>query len=573
MQIAAIVSNDPNNAGVDWSLTCQNTGNCGSLTPLHTASGQAVTYVPPASLAVNSQTVNIVAFATADHTKNKLATVDVTGFAGTLKGTYVLQTRGVDVTGYVYHFAGAVVLDGNGGITSGEQTYTDISASYTDVITGGSYFIGPDGRGTMTLNTSNQNIGQQGLELFNLVLLSSSSAFISKVDDPNLTSVSNETSNGTMELQTSAAAPSAGYAFAVSGTDVATFSPTAFGGIVNIDSPGAISGTGSVADQDVGGAVTTNSTISGTVLAPDALGAVRVDLTAGFTTSPIQFMGYIVDSTHIKLVECDNASGTGLASSSGIAIGQGTATGTFTSNSSLSGNYVLGLLGEDFSGLASSLTWAGLLTSDGVSKISGLSDEFYGGLFLPIRDQVVGQYNVDATGTGRIDTSMTFKKHGPGPEVILYLTGNGNPPLVLDFDNNLGSVGAGVLYPQAPAPLALSGKYAVRFTEGSFGSEIDAAGEFVADNTADTLAGNIDTDFFFTAVPDTSLTGTFNSIPITGRAAGTLSNELFLLPSLNMVFYLMDSQHGLFIESDLLTSGQVTLGYFSARTPICVSCP
>ena len=58
-------------------------------------------------------------------------------------------------------------------------------------------------------------------------------------------------------------------------------------------------------------------------------------------------MGYIVDATHIKLIETDNISGstTAFGSTAGIAIGQGTATGTFTGNASLSGTYVFGVLG------------------------------------------------------------------------------------------------------------------------------------------------------------------------------------------------------------------------------------
>ena len=41
---------------------------------------------------------------------------------------------------------------------------------------------------------------------------------------------------GTMDLQTSTAAPSGGYAFVVSGTDVVKTLPVAFGGVFNIDS-------------------------------------------------------------------------------------------------------------------------------------------------------------------------------------------------------------------------------------------------------------------------------------------------------------------------------------------------
>jgi hypothetical protein len=61
---------------------------------------------------------------------------------------------------------------------------------------------------------------------------------------------------GTMDLQTSTAAPAAGYAFVVSGTDFSSGSLPSVAGVFNIDSPNNISGKGSVADQNLRGAVT-----------------------------------------------------------------------------------------------------------------------------------------------------------------------------------------------------------------------------------------------------------------------------------------------------------------------------
>ena len=87
--LTAVVNNDPTNAGVDWSLLCNGKTNCGTLIPLHTASAAAATYTPPPNIAGNSQTFKIEAFATADHGKNLVTSMTVTGFAGNLKGTYV----------------------------------------------------------------------------------------------------------------------------------------------------------------------------------------------------------------------------------------------------------------------------------------------------------------------------------------------------------------------------------------------------------------------------------------------------------------------------------------------------
>ena len=185
--ITAVVGNDPSNAGVDWALLCENHPSCGTLSPLHTDSGSAATFSPPTTLSGNSETVTIEAFATADHSKNLVAPIAVTGFASSLKGTYVFQTKGLDANG-PFQLAGVMILDGNGGIVSGEQTHSDYLLSVSDPITGGSYYIGPDGRGTLSINTADLIIGQQGVENLSLVVLSGSKAFIATLDDPNLQS-------------------------------------------------------------------------------------------------------------------------------------------------------------------------------------------------------------------------------------------------------------------------------------------------------------------------------------------------------------------------------------------------
>src|SRR5579872_725070 len=61
--ITAVVTNDPQNQGVDWS--CTPIGACGSLNPAHTASGSPTSYTAPGS----AGTVTITASSTADPLK------------------------------------------------------------------------------------------------------------------------------------------------------------------------------------------------------------------------------------------------------------------------------------------------------------------------------------------------------------------------------------------------------------------------------------------------------------------------------------------------------------------------
>ena len=573
--LTAVVSDDPSSAGVDWSLLCKSNSNCGTLLPLHTASGAPASYTPPAVISGNSQTFTIEAFATADHNTNVVTAITVTGFAGNLKGTYVFETRGSDANG-PFQLAGAIVLDGKGGITTGEQTHSDYLLTVSDPVTGGSYYIGPDGRGTLTISTADVNIGQQGVENLSLVMLSSSQALIATLDNPNLVP-SIETSSGTLDLQTSTTAPTSGYAFAVSGTDI-FLGPMAIGGIIKIDSPNAISGSGSVADQNDGGVLTSGATLSGTLTAPDSFGSLKVNLTASFAQTPLQFTGYIVDGLHIKLIESDNdGTGTGFGSTAGVAIGQGANTGTFTSNQSFAGNYVFQLLGQDFSGLPTSLASVGQFTADTSGNLTGYNDEELNGLSVEISDSFSGTYVLDPTGTGRVDSSVSFNTNGPGPEFISYLTGGGNPALMLDSDLNIGSIGAGLAYAQAAAPFSFDGSYGLDFTQSTSGLENDGTGQITVNGSASTLSGVVDTNLSFSPQPDTALTGSYSTIAPTGRATGTLTNTFFPTPgtapsTLAVAFYLIDSSHGFFIETDSLSSGELSFGSFTTRTPVCPNC-
>jgi hypothetical protein len=575
--IAAVVSNDPSNAGVDWALPCQSNANCGMLSPLHTQSGAPTTYMPPNTISGNSQAVTIEAFATADHTQNVVTAITVTGFASSLQGTYVFETRGIDANG-PFQLAGAIVLDGNGGITSGEQTHSDFLLSVSDPISGGSYNIGPDGRGTLTLNTADRNIGQQGIENLSLVFLNSSHALIATLDNP-LLNPSSETSSGTLDLQTSTTAPTGGYAFVVNGTDL-SLEPMAIGGVLKISSPHTISLAGSVADQDDAGTVFPNATISGTVTDPDSFGSMQFNLTTAFASTPIQFTGYVVDDVHIRLIESDNnGSGSGFGSTAGVAIGQGAATGTFTQKASFAGTYVFGIQGEDLSTSPASLASVGRFTADSSGHLkNGYNDELLNGFGVEISDSFTGTYTLDSTGNGRVDSSFNFSISGPGPEFIFYLTGNGNPPLVLDADDAIGSVGIGLAHPQAAAPFSFNGKYGLRFTQSNGQSENDATGQITVNGASDALSGAVDTNLDFSPQPNTPLAGTFAAIPNSGRFTGSLDNTFFPSPgsvphTIAVAFYLIDVGHGYFIETDSLASGELSFGYFATRTPLCPACP
>jgi hypothetical protein len=228
IQFHPVVSNDPTNAGVDWAITCS-APPCGSLSipTLHSASGTAVTYLPPASFSTGSLTVSVTVFATADHTKNVTTPVTVNSYASVLKGTFVLQVKGSDSNGTPYQSTGAFVFDGKGNATAGEQILNTIlgfstsftlqtgSASPGSTAPANTYYIGPDGRGTLILNLQQTNNPNNVItETFSVSVVSSSQALIAELDG--------NTGSGTLELQDSSAAsalPTGAFAFVTGGTD------------------------------------------------------------------------------------------------------------------------------------------------------------------------------------------------------------------------------------------------------------------------------------------------------------------------------------------------------------------
>ena len=132
----------------------------------------------------------------------------------------------------------------------------------------------------------------------------------------------------------------------------------------------------------------------------------------------------------------------------------------------------------------------------------------------------------------------------------------------------LPSLGMGIAYPQSTPPLAFNGRYATSFTQEN-GSENDGTGQASANPVANppSLSGTA----------DDSANGLGNSLPLTDTFALPDANGHFTGTFLgsNAAYYLIDSSHGFFVETDLVNpgSGQVTVGYFQSRTPVCNGCP
>lgn len=613
--------------GVSWSLTCQaGSGTvCGTLSTLSSPSGASITYTAPASIPTGSMVAEVVAYAEADQTTNSVSPIDITAFDSNFQtGNYVLQVQGVE-GGLPYEFAAVVTLDGQGNVKGGEQTVNANGFSVTDQNLTGSYFIGGDGRGTITVVDPDVSVGT---EIFALVFLSNSQnpqALISQIGLDN----TGASATGTMELQDAAAitaVPSGSYAFLLNGISTQaqveeSLYPIALGGILGISS-GNVAG---LSDEVYG----KNKPINGATLsstapigAPDSFGQITVNLTGAFGFNnkqiPLQIIGYIVDPSHVQLIESDNNFGwTG-----GIAIAQSAASAGNFSAASLSGPYVFGVTGIDLSnngGLApASLTSVGVFNADGKgcqsSPCPGYTDTFLlynsaqGTVNSPLSGAQIsgtfdGSYSVD--GTGRVTLNLSIPspplaQRAYSPQIILYLTDSQNPApaLMLDGEYQAGqadfypALGTGIAYPQSSAAAEFqSGNYGISFTQNNSSGENDGTGQMNANPTANStaptgaLSGVADSMAGGSAGPY-PFSGTFTipqaSGPFAGNFLDATSLQDFGVPfavgdnsnnDFAVDYYFIDPQHGFFVETDLLVpssapSGQISIGYYAAQCPV-----
>ena len=109
-------------------------------------------------------------------------------------------------------------------------------------------------------------------------------------------------------------------------------------------------------------------------------------------------------------------------------------------------------------------------------------------------------------------------------------------------------------------------------------TENDATGQVTVNGTSNTMTGFVDTNLGFSPLPDTQINGAFITVPSDGRSTGSLANTFFpTTPPSNantipVAFYLVDSAHVFFIETDSLSSGLLSFGYLAPRIPVCRGC-
>jgi hypothetical protein len=558
-QFTAIQNNiaDPN---VTWALSSVNGGNIGTIN-VNTGLYTAPLYPPPgASIQVTATTL--------DGLNTSTATAKINYSDASLYGPYAFSYSG-GVGNSFSAVAGSFVADGQGGIEGGVEDVTSYSTGTTTqvLIFPGNYDVGPDGRVVATINTGIENgqtwrfaltTNQHGL----MTLFDKNSGGSGEIDQQNL----NDLSTSDSVLLQCGSATSCPYVFGVSGSDL-TFNRYGLAGRFSVNNSGQIPESGTILDANDGGTVTRSDTSLNGSYAFDTThqgtGRGTITLTSD-TTGPIEYAFYVVDSTHLKVVEIDQ---NGYLAGDMFSAPTG---GPFSGNELADSNYAF---------TAAGTASAGPYAAGGVFKTDG-SANVTGGIFDNNSNGTAGStaatlgscaYTTDST-TGRIDLELLV---GTGAcsagtslnEFAMYPTAAGSAVL-LEIDAN--AVTSGVAYTQAilataaPVQAPVQGSFAVNLggeavaTAGAGNpAQLDAEGQVTLDVSA-LGGGNLDLSEYnavYASDPISVSTSTMSAPDTTNFRGTVVLKGTDPAVSYTLVYYVIDNNTALLLDQDTVRIG------------------
>jgi len=498
-------------------------------------------------------------FMAACGSSNSLVPPNNNGFTnGNLSGTYVLSISGTDITADTFSFfaiVGTITADGNGNITGGTVDINDPDLGGTGVflaqtVSANTYNISPDGRGTGTLVTPVATFG------LDFVLTSGGHGLITRFDGVG-------SGSGTLDLQGSATQSSlASLAFSLSGAN-AGVNPAGDVGTVGAFTLNTSTGLVTTGIQDfnfdnssAGLTGLPIATTSSLVLTSGTNG------TAALTTSgpfgSLAFDVWVIDSTHLKLIETDTSSGLAL---SGDAFTQQT---SFTA-----GQLVFTISGQDFSGGPFAAGGYVTTTSDG-SLSNGIEDFNDSGtavLGRPFTGScagatlTAGRCQLDLNGF----TNASFAAYPSSGGVLL-----------LENDSNTLALTQGAAFAQTATSFAAPAGYGLNLSGinanpiFASGAEVDDIAQFNASTAAtNNMVGVLTENDLTIPCPNPAsgcypLLGTYIPDPTrigSGSIVATTTGSL--IGGLSLEYYVVDGSTMLFVEGD---SSQIAIGTFEAQS-------
>jgi hypothetical protein len=396
-----------------------------------------------------------------------------------LKGQYTFSMAGEDLFGGSISRVGSFLADGTGKITGALEDVSDEGTAVQTVsFSGGTYSIDANGHGSMQFLQGNTVALQ-----FSIVLSSAASGLMIQTD-------LNATSSGNFVL--------------ASATTPATFSLSQINGNYVFDVAGVQSlQTGDVGLSIAGQLKTNGSTVTGGLLdenngssGPSGpiviasgnsyqldpsngnganFGRGTLSFTAGIGT--FNFVFYIVDATHFKLLETD----AGLLTS-GDAVLQGSVP---AQSSGFTGSFAFLLGGSDTIG---PLAEVGRFTADGSQNLTSVFVDLNEAGTIPntISSPATPTYQIDVANAGSGRGTITFTDATMGQfSFVFYLSAQSKGVIQ---ETSTGVVADGSLAAQTGGPFtstSIAGNYAVTWTGVNLGSthnlifEEDFVGQYV----------------------------------------------------------------------------------------------
>ena len=364
-----------------------------------------------------------------------------------LKGQYAFLMSGIDIAGAYLARIGSFTADGAGNISAGLADSLDLSSTQGSSqisVTGGSYSIQSNGRGTLTLQSANGSLR------FSLALQSTSTGYLVQTD-------LSASSSGSFTLQSpanfSVNALTNHFAFDFSGVTFvpSTAAPISLIGEFNADGAGTISG--GVMDTNNGNLQPSGATpITPGTYSMDSTGAGSAFGRGTMTLNGYTFAFYIIDSTHIVVMEEDKLGG-----SAGDAFLQSSSVPT--QNSQFNGSFVYLQSGASVKGALGPVVRVTRLTSDGNGNLGSISlDDNNNGRYTHVSQGSnisKATYSMDSANSGSGRGTLTFTDSGTGTYTnVFYLVSLSQGFIQV---TSTGIIDDGPLMAQSPGPFALSG--------------------------------------------------------------------------------------------------------------------
>jgi hypothetical protein len=459
---------------------------------------------------------------------------------------------------------GSFTADGNGNITGGMEDANAFGTVTTAIpITGGSYTISADGRGTISLSL-NQATLQFGITL--------TSANDGLMIDETLSSVQDSTGSGNFVKQNASAFALASvtgpYVFDFSG-----FFPDANQGPASIIGQFAVNGAGTITtgveDVNNSGLLSSAASVSGS-LAQDALNPSSLtSFGRGLAQiNGVQYAFYIVDGTWVRFL---NTTGGGMIS--GDAVAQ---TGVPTS---LSSGFAFIVAGS--SGSGGGLTRVGRFTANAANVSNVLVDSNNAGAFTQTTGATSASITLDPANPGRGTTTFHDPNLGLPFSFVFYLS-SGTQGVIQETTQSNGLaivVADGTIAAQSGSPFSssnITGAYALNWSGQSLQSfgqdEEDIVGQVTASSLNLTGAADIFQFNGGTAVPQTNVV-VGGPVMINGDGSGGDLNRntasITLTSSspatVNFVVYFVNPQLAFFANDSNQGTTRVVAGVLKAQ--------